>query len=65
MSNNFRSLVIYEYRKLFRRKIVWITLAVMTAVCIFAGCSRLLGDNYAGGLFKSAGYSFGRGFRGI
>lgn len=49
MSNNFRSLVIYEYRKLFRRKIVWITLAVMTAVCIFAGCSRLLGYNYVEG----------------
>lgn len=49
MSKNFRSLVIYEYRKLFRRKIVWITLVVMTAVCIFAACSRLLGNNYVEG----------------
>lgn len=38
-----------EYRKLFRRKIVWITLVVMTAVCIFAACSRLLGNNYVEG----------------
>ncbi len=49
MRNYFWPLVAYEYRKLFRRKIVWITLVVMTAVCIFAAYSRLLGNNYVNG----------------
>lgn len=56
MSNNFWPLVIYEYRKLFRRKILWITLGAMTALCIFAACSHLLGNAYVNGqVYESHG----------
>ena len=46
---NFGELVKMEYRKLFQRKLVWITIAVLTAGCIFAGISGLLGKYYING----------------
>lgn len=49
MRNHFWSLVVYEYRKLFRRKMVWFTLGAMTVICIFVACSRLFGNSYVDG----------------
>lgn len=46
---NFWELVRMEYRKLFQRKLVWVTAILLTAVTIFAGLSALLGDVYVNG----------------
>ena len=36
----------FEYKKLFQRKIVWITLAVMIAACILLSCISYMATGY-------------------
>lgn len=50
----FRFLIEYEYRKLLKKKMVWITAAIMGALSIFMACSSFLGNTYVEGkLFES------------
>lgn len=46
---NFRGLVGMEYRKLFRKKIVWVTVVLLAAVCLVSGLSGLFGRYYVNG----------------
>ena len=47
--NNFRVLYQYECKKLFGRKIVWITFALCIVTIIISLCVPFIGSYYAGG----------------
>ena len=46
---NFWLLVSFEYRKLLKRKSVWITLGIICLFCVFSGSSELFGSYYVEG----------------
>lgn len=46
---NFWALTGVEYKKLLKRKIIWVTLAVLTAFAVFSVCGSLLGNVYVEG----------------
>ena len=43
--NNFGTMYVFELKKIFKRKIVWITLAVMVLISIFMGVAETLSIN--------------------
>lgn len=53
---NFRALVSFEYKKLRNRKMVWITLAVLVGISIFAVYSPLMGEYYINGELADTHY---------
>ncbi|MBU3877627.1 ABC transporter permease subunit [Faecalicatena sp. AGMB00832] len=46
---NFWALTGVEYKKLLKRKTIWVTLAVLTAFAVFSVCGSLLGNVYVEG----------------
>lgn len=54
--NNFWALAGYEYKKLIKRKIVWITLVILAGIGIFSACSPLLGTYYIEGVEAESHY---------
>lgn len=51
---NYRSLIGFEYKKLLKRKIVWIMVVVMMILCILTACINCLGNFYVEGeLFET------------
>lgn len=55
--NNFWEIVGFEYKKLFGRKMVWLTLGVGIAFVIFAGCGSLFGDCIVDGSYYDSNYN--------
>lgn len=45
----FWNIVDFEYKKLRRRKLVWIISVLALALCVFSACSHLLGNYYVEG----------------
>lgn len=51
---DYRMLVGFEYKKLLKKKIVWIMMVIMMALCVFGACSNLFGAFYVEGeLFET------------
>lgn len=46
---NFWTIVAYEYKKLLKKKIVWIAMLILTGICVFAACANILGNYYVEG----------------
>lgn len=46
---NLKTLLKYEYKKVFKRRIVWITLGILMVVCVFMSLSSLLSSSYSNG----------------
>lgn len=53
---NFWALTGYEYKKLLKRKIIWITLVVLTAFAVFSVCGALMENVYVEGEAVSTHY---------
>lgn len=47
--SEFWTLVGFEYKKLFKRRMVWITLAVMLTLTVFSAVAPLIGGVYVDG----------------
>ncbi len=54
--NNFWEIVKFEYRKLFGRKMVWLTLGVCIAIIAVSCCGSLLGDFIVDGSYYDSNY---------
>lgn len=55
--NNFWEIVKFEYRKLFGRKMVWLTLGVCIAVIVAACCGSMFGDCIVDGRYYDSNYN--------
>lgn len=54
--NEFWCLVGYEYKKLWKKKLTWITVAALFIISVFSACIGVLGDYYVDGEILDSNY---------
>ena len=55
--NNFWLMVTFEYKKLMKRKITWITLALLLGLMVFSACTPIIGDYFINGERVDSNYN--------
>ncbi|HIZ21986.1 MAG TPA: ABC transporter permease [Candidatus Blautia faecigallinarum] len=55
--NSFWMMTAFEYKKLMKRKITWITLLVLVAVAMFSACTPIIGDYFVNGVRVDSNYN--------
>ena len=55
--NNFWLMVTFEYKKLMKRKITWITLALLMGLMVFSACTPIIGDYFINGERVDSNYN--------